>query len=332
MLQKVKHFSLLAVLTFLVSTMSARAIPFLELESVYEGDGWFRYTLTLPVDHFTPYVKVTGLDIQASGPFQEVVLPAGWAAHPDDETTWIPLETLTRPSRYVFRCRSNYRHFKKASPACIFSLTAISSEGSGLDFDLNGLAWCDGLVPCPPGEADGSAPLLKAKVQTQPDLKITSIHHAQGKVTGISINWSIPLEYTVEASNNLADWQEVVTAFPTDGRIDLSSFDNLAPFIRIRISDAASPYPPMTSSAISTPAGQKLIKKAAVEMKDGRMTIIFPSTEGVPYTVEFLSFSGQLLGKVDITGNGPKTTVPAPAGLTSGPLLLRVYATQSSTR
>ncbi len=78
MLHRLKHFNLLTALLLMLSAVSVRAITFMEVESAYEGDGWFRYTLTFPPDQFTPYARIgdftpTGFD-QAS----EVSTPEGW--------------------------------------------------------------------------------------------------------------------------------------------------------------------------------------------------------------------------------------------------------------
>jgi hypothetical protein len=67
MLNKWHKVWLLVLLTLLLSATGMRANTFLELESTYEGDGWFRYKLTLPVDPFWAFAEVSSLGIAVTG-------------------------------------------------------------------------------------------------------------------------------------------------------------------------------------------------------------------------------------------------------------------------
>lgn len=318
---------LLILLTLLCGMKELRANTYIEFESRYEGDGWFKYTIRLPPDYFGSAFEINSL-IVSFGSAQEVEVPQGWSAPFIHEAIWNSLSTLARPSEHIFRCRSSYRHFR-FSPLSLRVVVTIPDPETGMPMQASGLIY--GLVPCPPEEADGSEPVFTAKSKTNPDLKITNLYHASGKVTDISLNLNTTATCVLEASSDLVEWHDVTTFEAPEGTASFTSLTDSGPFFRVRVGGNYVPSVSL-SSAVSKTATGKTLKETSLTIRDGELVVSFPSQPDKPYTVEFLSFSGQLLKKMAVTGTALKTTVSAPADLSSDPFLLRVYATQSSTK
>lgn len=258
-------------------------------------------------------------------------MPSGWTAPNGTQAVWLPEGTVTRPSQHVFRCRSSYRDFKTGSAANTVQLTTLSGD-SGLGFDLNGYAWCDGLIPCPPEEADGSATVLTSKVENNPDLRITNLYLYQGRVTGISVNWSIALVYVLEASPDLAVWHDVTTFSTPNGSAQLGSLEDPGPFFRVRVYDSGSSGLSSSEAAAKASADQRFLKGTKFEVKNNTATVTFGSQAGTLYTVELLSLSGQSLKKTDITGAADTTTVNMTVSSPSGAVWVRVSGPSSVPR
>jgi len=314
------------MLALLLGTVRSHAIAYLEVESVYEGDGWFRYSLKMPVDYFTPQVRVTGFALQHFGPVQEMVVPPGWTAPNAAQAAWLPTSLVPRPSQHVFRCRSAYRDFKKASTGHFIFLTLPRTEDSVYGIDQNGAAWCAGLVPCPPAEADNSASTLNIKIESNPDLKITQLYFYQGKVTGISLNWRLEMVYVLEASSDLITWHEVSTFLTTySGSANLDFVPEPGPFFRVRVFEGNSQGLAPTAPVVGLPKDRALLKGTKLEVKEAATNVTFPSQAGTSYTVEFLTLTGESLKKVEVTGVSATTTVTVPASSFTGPIGVRVF-------
>ena len=198
-----------------------------------------------------------------------------------------------------------------------------------MGIDLNGSAWCNGLVPCLPEDADDSATTLVTKVETNPDLKIVRLLYNQDKVSGIVLNWQTDITYVLEASDNLTTWHDVSTFTAPSGTVYFSSLDEPGPFFRVRIWDGSSSF--TLSTITSLAANQKLIAGTKLEVNEGKAVAVFPSEEGKIYTVDFLSAAGKLLKQVSVPGSPLKTSVAAPTGLPAGPVLIRVSTPSTVT-
>ncbi|HEY1174301.1 MAG TPA: hypothetical protein VGH19_23240 [Verrucomicrobiae bacterium] len=317
----------LILLTLLSSMKGFCASNSLELESRYEGDGWFRYTITLPTHHFATSFEINYFVVHF-GSVQEMEAPEGWVTIPSSgEAIWNPVTSLTRPSVHVFRCRSPYRHFRMDPLGIYLGITTPHPE-YGIPVQATGIIYC--LVPCPPEYADGSEPVFTAKSQN-PDLKITNLLHDTVKVTGISLNLQTSATYVLEASSDLAEWREATTFQAPSGTASFTSLNESGPFFRVRVGETVLSSAALSATSSRAARIEPSIKTSLV-MEDGKLAAVFPSQKDTSYTVEFLSYSGQLFKKLAVTGTAPQTTVPIPVELRSSALLLRVYATQLNTK
>ena len=137
----------------------------LAFESRYLGDGWFEYSVITTDDPFFLFLDVTGAGVPF-GPVSDAgPLPLDWTNMPsaDERVFWafdgIGLGDQLRPYRVTVRLRSAETTFKRAPGGVVTMSLAIVGgyHGHLASGNIVGYWIPDVLVPCAPGEADGSA-------------------------------------------------------------------------------------------------------------------------------------------------------------------------------
>jgi len=330
MLPRLKHLNLLAALLLILSAVPGRAITFMAVESAYEGDGWFRYTLTFPTDQFTPYARIGNFSPEGFGITNEVSTPDGWTYKPSgNNSSWLAPNPIERPATYVFRAHSPLRHFKKTTVISGLIVKVASNSYYRGFGEISGVAIYDILTPCLPEEADDTANPFTKRLELTEDLKIESVFRENGKIRGFRLNWGFPAVYAVEASTDLSSWRSA-TEFVADGTFATQYFSAVAdpgPFYRLRLVDYYGPqYIDLFSNPKANQPSKKPIKGAYIELGENGPEAVFPSSKGMIYTVEALSIFGEIKNSITVTGDEPTTHVLLPAASVSHSVFIRVLA------
>ena len=211
-----KHFYalLLALVAGVVSPAGAR--HFVQVESSYLGGGWFQYRMTSLADPFWSDVRISSV---AVGKFTNRTAygsaPANWlgdTTNTANRASWILTSTVpqTRPYERIFLAHSSETTFKIVTNGGVFVAyaavvqTALQNASLGNFSGFRNNVPC--LVPCPPGEADSSPPVLTSVFDVIPDMKIIGETVADNALNNVSFSWSWDSTVRVEGSFDLQNW------------------------------------------------------------------------------------------------------------------------------
>ncbi len=343
MLNKWHKVWLLVFLTLFLSATGARANTFLELESRYEGDGWFQYKLTLPVDPFWAFAEVGSLGIGVDGATGEGTIAPKWY---QGQGEWLGVSFNTeyyqvRPVEYVFRVRSSYRHFKLRPHGCTMTFSLVphhwmGSPGHGTVWAYNmvGFGNFDCLVPCPENESDGSSPVFVKRWQIIPDVKITQVMTDTNGVTGLSVAVPFEASYRIEGSQNLETWHPLMESSGAAGTNSVSSptLANGGPFYRILVTrfNGYGLFAPGPVEA--TGIKEKPVEPVELKNTPQGLQVTFPSKASANYLIEFLNVKGTVLKTIRHQATAEQTVLTAPASLGVEPLIVRVLTVSSAAQ
>src|SRR6266498_3593949 len=162
-----------------------------EVESRYLGDGWFQYGLrTLP----DPFIIEIGFANLVPYPFTNYVLsiaPPHWTNYFSKEEWWGIAHDQSGPQPRLneinFSVRSSLTHFKQ-QPHGFETFFAVILADCFRSTYIAGYVNLPCLIPCAPGEADGSPPQLVARFELIPDLIINRLILTNGEVHGLTFS------------------------------------------------------------------------------------------------------------------------------------------------
>lgn len=193
---------------------------FAQLESAYQGDGWFEYRVTMFQEPFFRTQCLTGAYTSSFTNRNELgSVPADWTFYAEDDHTvsWSyngTEATQAVPCTQSFYARSTEQHFKTVTNFYLFYLLWPQHwlHSPYLTDNMAGFVKLPALVPCPPPEEDGSPSNLVASFEMLPDVTVEDI-------TPLSISYSWGPQYTVliSASTNLVNWTNVTYALGYEG-------------------------------------------------------------------------------------------------------------------
>lgn len=201
----------------MLGAASAWSADFVTVESRSLGDGWFEYRVTLAEDPYFENALIGAVSIAFPGRSEYGADPADWTSDATDPDTalWTfdTQQTQARPYERIFTVRSSLTGFKTIDQAV--RVTYLATPRSDLEHEhspaLSGFGRLRGVVPCPPGEADGSPVSHLASISLREDLRITSLTVVGGIPTGLSFNWTYDSTVRLEASFDLKEWTPVTT-------------------------------------------------------------------------------------------------------------------------
>jgi hypothetical protein len=329
---------LLSLLIVLAGALpKAHASTFLQLESAYEGNGWFRYTVRLPVDPLTDSLvhNISFSPFRGYDTFSVVDL-YGWrsfrmTASPDGVNYTYNFNTnypQIRPITYVFKVHSAYTTFRtstnygNATILMNLSMTWESPGGVGsYPINLVGYATFPCLLPCPPAEADGSPATLITDFKIYPDVKLDSLVTTEKDVTGVRFHWQSgntePAKYLLEGSRDLRSWTNITEIIGTRGDntwIAPAPITDRGPFYRIQMVRLDSQRPE-AAKLEANPVQPVPLLSVRPNSTDTQVT--FESQPGLTYDAQLLDPAGTIIESQQVLASGTNASVvfkPAPVG------------------
>jgi hypothetical protein len=214
---------LLLVSVLLLGGGTVRAADFLRMESSYLGDGWFQYRVTLVEDPFYEAASIGAISVSFPGRTEYGEDPTHWSssAAVADEANWSaePQQSQARPYERTFLARSSHTTFKTVDQAVKFVVVATPQTRlqTAQVQEVAVILRLRGVVPCPPGDADGSEAVQSSSAALREDLRLTSLVMENGAPISISYEWTYDSTVSLEASFDLKSWTPVATIQGEDG-------------------------------------------------------------------------------------------------------------------
>lgn len=225
-----------AMLVWLFGTTApVSARTFLRVESSHLGGGVFQYRMTSVADPFWSDVRISSFSVMTfTNRTAYGAVPSHWIAdttNTANRAAWILTNNLTqaRPYEKIFLAQSSRTTFKTITNRGVSVTFAAVVQPSFQNESLgnfsgfrNGIP-C--LVPCPPGEADGSPSVLVSTFDVIPDFKLIGQTVSSNALQGLTFSWTYDSTMRVEGSYDLLNWRTAgyawghapwaTTVFPT---------------------------------------------------------------------------------------------------------------------
>ncbi|NOS68962.1 MAG: hypothetical protein HOP33_03445 [Verrucomicrobia bacterium] len=308
--------TLIAGIAWTIGLSAGHGRDVLELESRYNGDGWFEYRLRTLED---PFFKAIRFGQLLPDPFTNYVantLPDHWTNFVYNGV-WAGIKfdaTVPQPriNEISFSVKSGSTHFRRATPGFVTSIFLEFVDlykGGGLGGYVN----LNCLVPCSPEEADGSPPTIVSRIELIPDVKIDQLIFTNGQVHGLTYSWIQPSTVELQASHNLADWMTVARFFGNPPQttwttnISFSSFGQFFQLSLIANSHLANTQAPVTLASTSPHSLE--IPIGNQEYINNEFRIGFISTPNGVYEVDYCELPGKTITTKQITASKLFTTL-----------------------
>lgn len=289
-----------------------------ELESHYNGDGWFTYTFRTLDDPLIPVIRLYQLDPLFTN-FVASVPPADWTNF-FYQGNWEGImydqsSPQPRLNEITFSARSSFTTFKRLPlglTAVVFIQLAPLMGGEG----YGGYVRLDCLVPCAPEEADGSPPDLDSRLELIPDVQVADLIVSNGGVYGLTFSWNEPSTVELQGSHDMTHWTPVTRLFGEPPQttwttnVPLNSFGD---FFRLQLIANRHVTNNLTST---TPGAQDSseIPIAREEISNGQIRVGFASVPNAVYEVTYCEISGQPISAKQIRATSSFTSVLFPIG------------------
>lgn len=209
---------------FLVAVL-LRATPLCASEaysvrSVYLGDGWFQYDVTMYEDPFFQEASLEGVGL-IFGNFTDLgESPTNWTSGIYQGQVGWNYSTIApaqvRPYSISFFAHSSNTTFKTGKLVVVGSLVAnnnlYSTNYSNYEVYSPNMVFftkLKALGPCLPEEADGSATSIYDSMEMIPDLRIDQIEMISNLPYGLTFSWETPCTVQIQASTNLTSWTAI---------------------------------------------------------------------------------------------------------------------------
>ncbi len=322
-----------SALALLLLTQSAFCGTWLESETTYLGDGWFRYRIGSRWCSYVRTVDLTSFGISPTPPWiDQSPMPANWTlTNSANSSVWTyDLESFGQqqvPYDVVFDVRSPYTSFKQATGTLLMSLTVFDLDSSFVNsgiFSVNIVGYWNfhTLVPCTPEAADGSPATVSDEI-TFPDIQITELLRNSDGIYGVTFDQGDHGTYVLQGSTNLSTWtgisyiygQPGVTTWTTN--FDLSTIASY-----FRLGYVGYGYIPLTNlPALGTPHTLVRAKPSPpvqvnsaphVELlSQGRLNLRLKTEAGRRYTIA-ATHLGQKVWGTQVRATQKETTVGVP--------------------
>jgi hypothetical protein len=290
-----------------------------ELESRYNGDGWFEYSFRTLYDPFLQEIDVHQLAPEFTN-FVASVPPVHWTNF-FYKGTWdgiMPDRSTPQPriNETTFFVRSSSTSFRRES----HGLTAIVYlRFIGVDLDsAGGYITLDCLVPCAPEEADGSLPDLVSRLELVPDLKIEQLIVTNDNIYGVTFSWSYPSTVELQGSHDLTNWSAVARFFGDPPQttwttnVALNSFGEFFRLLLVAGRHVTNATASATLSSRSQYSSE--IPIASAEMVNGQIRVGFGSVPNAVYELRSCELSGRTTSVRQLQATNAFTRVLLPIG------------------
>lgn len=198
---------------FLSATGLAREA--IELESGYDGDGWFHYRLRTLEDPFLAGVQFGQLLPVPFPDYQTNTVPDDWTNFFSNEQ-WSGIifdatNAQPRINEISFSVKSGSTHFKRKPYG--FKTKVYFTFADQYKGGLGGYLNLDCLIPCAPEEADGSPPTLVYRQELVPDVKIDRLVLTNQNIYGVTFSWAEPSTVELQGSFDMTSWTNIARFF-----------------------------------------------------------------------------------------------------------------------
>jgi hypothetical protein len=284
------------------------------LESIYLGNGWFRYRLTTVDDPFFAFFDLGSLSVSFENRVEHGPTPDDWGTSTNfaGATAWEPIGPVlpgsqVRPYERTFLARSSSRHFKQQVGALItMSFGTVGGyHGHATSMNIVGFVNINALVPCPESEADGSPTNLLTKVSiiNLPDVEILSLVRNGAATHGVTFRYGEASTLRLDGTADFRSWNtnQPLDTFGNFYRLQLvaeGQVTNLPP-----LNSSSSPGP-LFVSANANP--MKVLRCAPVA--DG-VEVTIATQPGNTHEVSLLDSSARPVQSQSLTASSEVATV-----------------------
>lgn len=321
----------------------------IELQSSYLGDGWFRYRMKTLPEPFLRHLDVQGFGFNGLSTgwpgYEYGTPPVDWQSGPTNHLpVWnyrLPYPSQQRPYEREFLVRSPEHTFRYATNATLIMTLDLVSDifGNGVFSSIIGYVNLPCLVPCPPGQADGSPPdrtCLFKFIDT--DMLIDSLLVTNGMVTGVTFSAGFKSTVLLEGSMDYSRWTNIAYIWGNPGATMWTTntpLNDYGQFFRIELvayNEHVTNLPPLsarpaaagTRHALKTiPAGPTLTCRP--QGKD--VAIQFLSVQGQNYDVQAINQRGEPIVMQAVFGTGERIEVRFPAADLPNPVFFSAKPT-----
>jgi hypothetical protein len=289
-----------------------------ELESHYNGDGWFTYRFRTLDDPFIAVIALSQLTPSFTN-FVASVPPDHWTNF-FYQGNWEGImydrsSPQSRLNEIDFSVRSSSTSFRRLSLGFDAIVGIQLAPVLGGEW-FGGYVNLDCLVPCAPEDADGSSPDLVSQLELVPDVKVDGLLLTNGGVYGLTFSWAEPSTVELQGSHDLAHWTPVARLFGDPPQttwttnVPLNSFGK---FFRLMLVANRHLTNNVASATLASEHSSD-IKITAEEIVNGQIRVGFASIPNAAYEVTYCEISGPALAAKQIRATNTFTTVLFPIG------------------
>lgn len=311
------------------------ATTFIELQSSYLGDGWFRYRMQMPYDPFFRKADVGDIAITSFTNFAEFgPAPQDWTNQPSsgNSAAWryaLPIPSQTRPYVREFLVRSDEHTFRVGTNAMVvMSLELVSdwfdywADHGAIAQNIVGYAHIPCLIPCSPQLADNSPTNFTAILEiVDHDLTLDSLIVTNGEVNGVTFSAAFKSTVLLEGTFDHRQWTNIAYLWGNAGattwrtNIALNDFGSFFRLELVAMNEHVTNLPPLNTFSSAAKASKDqpatVVRPAQTSVQVQRcfpegeeMVVKFNSQTGVTYGVSAMGMRGTTLCTQDVAGTG----------------------------
>lgn len=288
-----------------------------ELESHYNGDGWFTYDLRTLDDPLIAVIRLSALEpwftnfVACTPPdhWTNYFFQGNWTGIMYDQSSLQP-----RINEINFSVQSGSTFFRRESLGFTAIVGIQVAPILGGDW-FGGYVRLDCLVPCAPQDADGSPPDLVSELELIPDVKIDGLIVTNGAVYGLTFSWAAPSTVELQGSHDLTNWTSVAQLFGSPPQttwttnVPLNSFGD---FFRLRLLANTNNQASVTIASRSQQSSDVPI--VCQEIINGQIRVGFASVPNAVYEVASCEISGRAITAKQVRATNTFTSVLFPIG------------------
>lgn len=334
-----------------LGSSGANATTFLRLQSTCLGDGWFQYQMSVLNDPFFTEADVVGFGVNFTNQINQGALPAGWVVAQGGGANWEATNSYSsRPYELTFLARSSETSYRLGVATnwdgAVVLLSLYLTEFNPLNlsgvFSANivGYALMPCLIPCGPGEADGSPTNIVYDLKLLPDVTLNQLIQTNGQIYGVDFTWDAESTFVLQGTTDLNIWTNIayIWSYPPETVWTTNAALNAyGQFFRVAlVADGHSTnLPPLTSNLALAP---KALAKAGVastlprviscQFASGKVVVSIASQSGQAVQVEAVDSRRIVRQTQQVVAQGTSVTVSFDAASLPNPVFFQAIAVQ----
>jgi hypothetical protein len=322
-----------ALLTLLVTLRVCTATTFLELESSYLGDGWFRYRMKTHEDPFFSRADINHFVPIFTNFVEYGPPPAEWTNAPI--SNWAPYwgyelgrpVPQIRPYEREFFIRSAAQSFRRGTNSMVLMDLNLNSMEDMLwreymSVNIVGYATIPCLTPCVPEDADGSPTNMIHFLKLIPDIEITQLLVTNGTVFGIEYFWNGRSTVLLQASFDAHAWTNIAYIEGSGGLTTWVSpvpLNDAGSMFRVQLVEATA-----SQTATSSPANTQEAVPWNFRPNENEVVVEFQSKPAVSYVIQALTIQGNVVESETVAGTGERVSASFTKGNLPNPVFFVV--------